>query len=158
MPVLEHDVARLDVAVDDVVPVRMAQRARCLACNAQRLGDGEAAFARDPIPQRLAVDIAHDVERPAAARRVGVDKGHDVGMAEQRRRLDFADEPLARNGQCEIGRENFDRDRPTMVLQVAGEIYRGGSTVAELALDSVAIAQVVVQEQVAFRHDLRAPQ
>src|SRR5205809_4678029 len=76
-------------------------------------------------------------------------------MVEFCRRLDFAEESLARDRKREIGRQNLDGHQFVFELEITGEIHRGGSTVAELALDRVAIAEVVVRELRALPHDLR---
>ena len=59
--VVEQDVFRLDVAVDDVLSMRVVERIRDGGRDADRLVDAELRFAVQFVPQRFAVDERHDV-------------------------------------------------------------------------------------------------
>jgi hypothetical protein len=63
-----------------------------------------------------------------------------VGVVELPPDLDLAQEPLRPEGRSELLAEDFHR-HPTVVLQIFGEVDRRHATVAELALDTVAVGQ-----------------
>ena len=57
----QQDVLRLDVPVHHVVPVGVAQRACYFPGDPQRLVKRQRPFPLEPVAQRLAFDIRHDV-------------------------------------------------------------------------------------------------
>ena len=59
-PVLEEDVGRLDVAVDQTLRMRRRQARRDLHADAQNLGELQRAAGVDLLLQRRAGDILHD--------------------------------------------------------------------------------------------------
>src|SRR6185295_2042262 len=63
LPVLDKDVLRLDVAVDDSVAMRMIERACDLAGDAQRFVERELSLAIELGPQRFPLDVRHDIEQ-----------------------------------------------------------------------------------------------
>ena len=65
----EQHVVRLDVAVDDAVPVGVGERVDHLAQDPHGLGDRQLALARELDPERLALDERHDVVEQIARRR-----------------------------------------------------------------------------------------
>ena len=106
-----HDVRRLDVAVDD--PVRMREReagADVGADLSDALGE-ERPFLSDDVAERLALDVLHhDVVRPVVG--AGVVHAHDVGMVQCRRVLRFPAETLDEMGVPAIlSQQRLDRDR-----------------------------------------------
>ena len=69
----EQDVRRFHVAMDHSLLVRERQRVGHLAQQAQRLGPRERAAALEPVAQRLAIDIRHDIIEQSVARARGED-------------------------------------------------------------------------------------
>ena len=53
-PLVQQDVLRLDVAMNDALAVGVAQRIRDLPCDAQCVIQRELLLAGDPVAQRLA--------------------------------------------------------------------------------------------------------
>ena len=117
----EHDVAGLQIPVDDARAVRLVERRRDLDRRLERLVDRERAL-RQPIRQRLAFEILHDEERGAVLLADVVQRA-DVRMIELRDRAGFAIEALAelRVGGEGVG-ENLDRDR-AIEPRVAGFVH-----------------------------------
>ena len=76
----QHDVARLEIAMDDVRAVRMGECARDLHAEPEDVGRRQHA-ARQPIVQRLTLEILHDDERLAVVVANVVQRA-DVGMAQ----------------------------------------------------------------------------
>ena len=93
--VLEHDVRRLDVAVDQALRVGGGQARGDLHADPQQLLQLERAALVDPLLEREPGDEFHDQEGPAAPLADGVD-GDDVRVGDGRGRLRLAGEPPPR--------------------------------------------------------------
>ncbi len=93
--VLEHDVRRLDVAVDQPLRVGRGQARGDLHPDAQQLLQLERAELVDPLLERDPGDELHDQEGPAAPLADGMDRD-DVRVADRRGRLRLAGEPPTR--------------------------------------------------------------
>ena len=65
---LEQDVLRLDVPVDDLLPVGVVERVGNLTGEAERLRRRRAGPPAQPVAQRAAFDVGGDVvEQPPAS-------------------------------------------------------------------------------------------
>ena len=64
--VVEQDVLRLDVAVDDAVPMGVVERARDLGGDPDGLADRQLLLAGHPVAERDALDERHHVEEEAS--------------------------------------------------------------------------------------------
>jgi hypothetical protein len=107
----DHDVARLQIAMDDALPVRAVERRGDVDGDAQRALERQRA-ARDQAGQRLALEQLHDQirRRPFAA---DVVERADVRMIQRRDRARLALE--ARAQVLALGdalRQDFDRYLP----------------------------------------------
>ena len=63
VPALEHDVLGLDVPVDHPAGVRVRQGVGHLPRQRHGLLERQLLFTPDAVPQRLALDVGHDVEQ-----------------------------------------------------------------------------------------------
>ena len=144
---MEEDVLRLDVPVDDAVPVRVIKGARDVACDPHCVLDGQLLLAREPLPQRLPLDVRHDVEeeprtgalpdvRPRLARVV---QRKDVGVVQPGGDLDLAQEALHAERGTELRVQDLDRHFP-MVSEVFGDVDGRHAAPAKLALEPVTLA------------------
>ncbi len=79
----EHDVAGLEVAVDDRTTVRRLHGLGDLAGDTQGIVDRQGA-ASDPILERLPLEVLHDQEERRLRLRPDVVKSADVGVLELR--------------------------------------------------------------------------
>jgi hypothetical protein len=95
----------LDVAVDDVVAVGVVQGVGHVPGDLDRLLDAELSFPVDAVPERLTLDVGHDVVEEAVGL-AGVEEGKDVGMLEVRRRLDLGEEALGADDGGELLRSS----------------------------------------------------
>ena len=138
-PAGQHDVLRLDVAMDDAVLVGVLQGAADFAGDLERGVERELLLPREPLPERLALGERHDVVEQAAGLSRVVQR-EDVGVLEGRGDLDLAEEPLAAEHGRQLGLEQLDGDGAA-VLQVLGEEDDRHPAVAELPLDPVSIAE-----------------
>ena len=139
LPGHQHDVLGFDVAMDDVVAVRIGQRTRYLPSDLGGVVDGELFLAVEPVTQGLSLDIRHDVVEEA----VGfprIVEGQDVGVRESRSDLDLAHEAVGAEHRGELGSQHLDRDG-AMMLEIAAEIHRGHPAATELVLDRVTPGQ-----------------
>ena len=139
VPVREQDVGGLDVAVDDAVPVGVAQRVGHVAQDPQRLRHRQLAVPREPGLERLALDQRHGVEQQVV-RLAGGEQRHDVGMLERRGELDLAPEPVHAHGGRELRRQHLDHDLPAEA-RLLGDEHAAHGAAAQLALEQVAIGQ-----------------
>ena len=106
----QHDVARLQIAMHNAVPVRLVERVRNLNPVTDRLLHGERSFLESP-GERLPLEIFHDQEGHALVVADVIERA-DVRMTELRDRLRFAIEPLPKlriDGHA--GGKNLDGDR-----------------------------------------------
>ena len=92
---VEHEVAGLDVAVDDSLGMRGLEPAGGLDDASRRLGDGQRPAVADDAIEVAAFDEFHHQEMDAAIF-VGINSGDDVGMFQTTGGLDFATESQAR--------------------------------------------------------------
>src|SRR5204862_6129777 len=105
--------------------------------------------------RRLPLDVGRDViEKPG--RFAGVVHGEDVGVIERRCDLDLAQKPLGPDRSAEIGSEHF-HGYLAVVLQVQGEMDRGHSSLAQRALQAVAVGQRLGEALVLRVHSAPTP-
>ena len=123
----------------DAVAVGVVERRGDFGRDPDRVGDRKLLLAGQPVAERLALDVGHDVEEEAVGR-TGIEQRKDVRMLEVRGRPDLGQKPVGADHRRELGPEHLDRDLAD-VLQVLGEIHRGHAAGAELALDAIAIGQ-----------------
>ncbi len=110
--VLQQDVRRLDVAVDQPDRVRRLEPPGRLHADPDDLLDGQRAGPVDPVLERLAGDVLHDEVRQPARGVDGVD-GDDVVVTDRRGGLALAGEPAAgRGARGQLGGEDLDRHEP----------------------------------------------
>src|SRR2546430_10278938 len=77
--------------------------------------EGQPALARQPIAQRLPLDVGHHVVEHAG-RSPGVVHGEDVGVTERGRDLDLAREALEPDRRSELGSQHLEGDRKSTRL------------------------------------------
>ena len=136
---VQQDVLGLDVAMDDVVAVRVVERVGHLDSDAQRLVDRHGGAVREAVTQRLPLHHRHD-EIQEAARFTGVVEGQDVRMVQACGELDLPEKALAAERLREVGPQHLDRD-VAAVLQVVGEVDRRHAALAELAVEAIVRGQ-----------------
>ena len=90
----EQDVLGLDVAMDQILLMRVAQRAAISRVKPQRVVQRQLRLAPEPGAQRFARDVGHD-EVEQLAGRARVEQRDDVRMIEAGDDLDLAEEALA---------------------------------------------------------------
>jgi len=140
---IEQDVGRLDIAMDHVAAVGIAQRVGHLPRDLQRIGDGQLPLAIEALAQGLALDVRHDVV-DQAVHLVGVVQRKDVGMVQAGGDLDLVQEPGGADFLRQVGPQHLDRD-VTIVLEVVGEKDTRHPALAQLALEAVPRGQGVAQ-------------
>ena len=133
VPVAADDhVVRLDVAVDDVVAVRLGERAEDLAGELDRRQRRRRALADEQLLQRRPVEVLHrDVV--GALRLAAVVDADDVRMAEARGVARLALEPLDELLVARVALvQHLQRDLAAELL-VLGQVDVGHAAGAELA-------------------------
>ena len=107
---IDHDVLRLDVAVDVARPVDRVQAVAELLRDLARARGGERAIAAHERAQVVARDIAHHEVGAPLGDADAVNR-HDVRMLDGARRARLAQEALAALGILdELGRDHLERD------------------------------------------------
>jgi hypothetical protein len=91
------------------VPMRVIERARHLASDAQRFVEGKLALAVEARAQRLAGNVRHDVIELAVYFPRVVD-GQYVRVAQVGGEVDLTAESLRTQSEPHISKEDFDRD------------------------------------------------
>jgi len=135
----EQDVGRLDVAVDDVVSVRVGEGVRDFAGDPQGIGQRKLLFSSQAVSQRLALDEGHDVVEQAVGR-AGVVQRQDVGVLQPGFDPDLPQESLGAEAGGELGPEHLESHVATMP-EIAREIHMRHPPVTELAADRIMFGQ-----------------
>jgi hypothetical protein len=117
----------------------VVERARHLGGQPHRVADGELFLAREPVAERLSVDVRHDVVGRAVGL-AGIDEPEDVRVLQGGDGLDLTEEPLGADHGGQLGLQDLDGDVAVM-LEVFGQIDRGHPTLPELPLDAVAVGK-----------------
>ena len=116
----QEDVLGLDVPVDHPLAVGVVERPGDGTGEFHRLVDAELLLAVQLGPERLALDVGHDVEQHAAGV-PGVVEREDVRMAEPRGDLDLAEKALAADGRGQVGVHDLER-HPAVVAKIVREV------------------------------------
>ena len=136
MPALQQDVFRLDIAVNELVLVRMGQRIGHLARDAERVVDGQLRLPPQAVAERFALDIRHHVvEEPVGLARI-VER-HDVRVPQPCGDPDLAQEPLGPERGCQLAMKHLECDR-AVVLQVVDEVDRRHAPSPQLPHQAIA--------------------
>ena len=134
-----QDILRLDIAVNQLMPVRMGQRIGHLARDAERLVHGQLPLPPQAVAEGLALDIRHHVvEEPVRLARI-VER-HDVRVPQPRRDPDLPQEPLGPERRRQLGPQHLHRHRPP-VPRVLRQVDHRHPARAQLAPDQVAWRQ-----------------
>ena len=99
----QHQVGRLDVAMNQAHAVSGHQRAGHLQRQLESIGGGQRPAARDELLEGLTLDALHRVEILFHALVAEVKNGGDVGMSQLRRGARLAQESLPGGIVCEVG-------------------------------------------------------
>jgi len=129
--------------VDDPLLVRRVERLGHIGRDPHGLVHRKLLLTLQPVPQRLALDVGHDVEEEPV-RLPRVVQRQDVRVLEVGGGLDLGEEALGAHHGSELGLEHLERDL-ALVLEVVGQVDGGHSTLAELTLDSVEALEGPVQ-------------
>ncbi|HEU4369019.1 MAG TPA: hypothetical protein VFV05_12430 [Methylomirabilota bacterium] len=144
----QHDVAGLDVTVDDASLVRVVQPVADLHHDGQLVLEGQSFPLGDELPKLVAFQQLHDEEEPSLVLPHVVD-GDDVGVTQPSARLGFAEESGAELvGDVRVGRDDLEGDE-TVQDRVAGLVDQTHAT-PSYALDDLVLANLL-------GHALRGP-
>ena len=136
------------------MPVGAGQGRGDVASDGEGVVQRKLALALEAAPERLALDVRHDVPRRgpqrAAVHRAGVEEGEDVRMLEGGGEADLAHEPVGEGDQ--LAADDLEGDGPA-VPEVAGEVDGGHAAPAELALDAVAAFEIALEGEGEVGHD-----
>ena len=149
-PAVSITFSGLHIAMDHPVLMGVLQGAADFVGDAERGVEGELAFARQVLAERLPLRIRHDVvqkgDRPFVPPSgtgddlAGVEQRKDVRVLQAGDDLNLPEEPLAADGGRQLGLEYLERDAP-VVLEVLGQQHDRHAAPAELTLDAVAVSQ-----------------
>ena len=135
VPLMQQHVVRLDVAMDDVVAMRVVERVRDFARQPDRVLERQTALAREPRPERLALDEGHREEQPPVHLARIVER-QDVWMGQSGRQADLAKEAFAAEGTGELEAKDLERDVP-VVAKIARAIHDGHAAFTEHLLEAI---------------------
>src|SRR5204862_398459 len=80
----------------------------------QRLLHRELRLPDQPVAERLALDVGHDIVEKAG-RLSRIEKRQDVGVVQPGGELDLPQEPLGAEGHRELRSQHLDRDEPLVL-------------------------------------------
>jgi hypothetical protein len=139
LPVVEQDICRLDIAVDDPLPVGVVQRARHVRRDVHRFVHGKLLQAVDPVAERLSLYVRHHVEEEGI-RLARVEQRQNVRVLKIGGRLDLGEKTLGADDGAQFGFQDLDRDL-AVVPQVIRQVDGGHAALTELSLDAVAAVE-----------------
>ena len=142
-----ENVVRLDVPMNDTIPMRVIERVGNFARQADGDIEWDVSLSLQPRAQTLAFQKRHHIEQVSCCLS-GIVQRQDVGMREPRGDSDFPEESLGERSASEFRVENLDGN-PSRVLQVLREEHNGHAPAAELALKAVPVSEFCGQLLVA---------
>ncbi len=147
----DHDLARLQVAVDDVLAVGVLERAAELGHRREAVLEGQAPVGRDAA-QVPALEQLHDGVKQVTFFADVVDRD-DVRVTQAGRRLGLREEPgLELFGDLAVRRDHLDGDEPVQA-GVLGLVDRPHVAAAD-AVDDVVLADLLFSHSSSpCRHD-----
>src|SRR6185295_6435692 len=107
----EQDILRLDVSVNDALPVGVPEGVRHLPGEVQCAVHAQLNLPPQAIPERLATDVGHGVPELACCF-TGVEDWKNVRMLQARGEPDLAEKALGSQCRRKLGIENFEGDQP----------------------------------------------
>jgi hypothetical protein len=119
--------------------VGVVQRAGHGAGYIERFLQRELGLTLQPLPQRLAFHVGHDIEEPALDG-TGVVEWEDMRMGESGGNLDLSEEALVTEHVAQLGVEQLQGDSP-IELEIPGKVHCGHTAAAQLAFDGVAVPE-----------------
>ena len=136
---IDHEVGRLDVPMNDAGFVRVLQTGAQLHHQPELLRDRHRLAALDLLGQGLAPDVLHHDER-RALELAGVVDVDDVGMVQRGERPGLTGKPLAQIARIEVGEQQLERDEPVGVgVGIASQVERAHPAGPDEGLDVVPI-------------------
>ncbi len=151
-PLLDHDVFRLEIAVDDVVRVRFTQRREHLRHDVAEPLLGERPVVAKHDAQVLSLHQLHGDEEPAVGVVAAeVEDADAVGMVEPAGGLGLALEAAHQRGVFEERRlEHLEADH-AVERQVPGAVHLAHSALADQLFDLEAARDHLADERIALR-------
>ncbi len=130
--------------------MRIVQGIRHFACDLERVVDRQLVLPGEPLPQRVSLDIGHDIVDQAIDL-IGVVERQDMGMVKASRDLNLTQEPGGSHLGGQVGAEHLYGDR-ALVLEVVGQEYLGHAALPQLSLDLVPRGEDLVEALQQLRH------
>ncbi len=150
--IVQQDVLRLDVAMNNAVAVGVIESGGNLCSQAHSIGHRQLLLAVQPIAERLTLDERHDVEEGLSPQpplrfaerghdyRTGVMQREDVRVLQVSRGADLGEKALGADDRGKLGAENLDRHLACMA-KVFSQVDCGHPPLAQLAFDPVPVGQ-----------------
>ena len=139
MPVVQENVLGLNVAMHDILAMGIVECPRDRRRDGDRVTERKLRLPFEPAPERLALDVGHDVEEDIADR-AGIEQRDDVRVLEVGRDSDLLQEPRRAQHGHQLGAHDLHCDVP-VVLHVPSQIDRRHRAVPKLAPDHVTISE-----------------
>ncbi len=134
-----------DIAMNHTLTVCVLQRVGNFSCDPDGLIDAELRLAIEFLPERLALDVRHDVIEKLVSPPVSlsacpatVKQRQHVRMLQAGGRTDLLHKALCTENGSQFGSQHLERNL-ALVLQVLGQIHGSHAAFAKPALDPVTI-------------------
>ena len=132
---VQQNIFRLHVAMHHLMTVRIVERRRDFARDAQRIFQTELTFLIEPVTQRMPFHIGHHIVKQTFCFS-GIEYRKYVIVRETRSHLDLTQKTLGSNLCRDFRAQDFYRDC-ALVTQVVCEVHDSHPTFTELPVHCV---------------------
>ncbi len=137
--VVQQDVFRLDVPVDDLVAVGVIEGGGHFGRDPHRVGHRELLLPIEPGPEGFSFHEGHHVEEEGVGL-ARIEEGKNVRVLKVGGELDLGEKALGPDDRGQLRPQQLEGD-PAVVPEVMGQIHRGHAAGTDFTLEPVAFGE-----------------